>query len=434
MNINNELLATIENNAFVIVGVSSGPDSMALLHLLQQLPLKIVVAHINHKKREASEEEYRFLEVYCYNHNIIFEGTSLTEELEGNFQHAAREFRYEFYRMLYLKYHAKALLTGHHGDDQTETILMRILRGTSLKGLIGIKDDTVFNSMRVIRPLLGCSKQEILEYLDKNQVEYRIDSSNLKSDYTRNYIRNEVIPVINKEFGNTHTKFQNLSANIEEVSNFIDEFALEYYFKKCEVKINWDYFGELHPFMQKEILRRALKDLYKSDINLINNTHIEDLVRVLSSDKKEYIYNLPNEIIMHKFLNSITFAKKREEKAYCFELEGEVIADNKHHFMIVDDAESDYIVIDPNEVSLPLSIRTRKAGDRMIPKGMTGHKKLGSIFIEAHISRHERSTYPIVVDNNDKILWIPKIKMSKYCKSIRENHFIVIKYKRIDFK
>jgi tRNA(Ile)-lysidine synthase len=336
--------------------------------------------------------------------------------------------------MLYIKYHAKALLTGHHGDDQTETILMRILRGTSLKGLIGIQDDTTHNSMRLLRPLLGCSKNEILSYLEENKLEYRVDASNAKNDFTRNYLRNEVLPKIEKEFNNPHIKFQSLSRSIEEVSNFIDEFELEYYFKHCEIKINWDYYIELHPFMQKEILRRALRDLYKEEISTINNNHIEDLVRVLAMDKKEYSYNLPNKMVMTKFLSTITISKVREEKSYCLDFEDRAVIGGIHHFEISGEVTTDCIILDPKEVVFPLRIRTRKAGDRMVPKGMTGHKKLGSIFIEANISRQDRSVYPILVDANDKILWIPQIKMSKYCKIMREKDDIVIKYKRIDFK
>ncbi len=433
MNIDFDLLKTIESNAFIIVGVSSGPDSMTLLHILEQLPFRIVVAHINHKQRRESEEEYKFLEVYCHNNNLIFEGTTFEENVEGNFQHKAREFRYDFYQKLYLKYNAKALLTGHHGDDQVETILMRILRGTSLKGLIGIKDDTTINQMRVVRPLLGCSKEEIIDYLCHHHLEYRIDESNLKSDYTRNYLRNEVVPKITEEFGKTHCKFQNLSNSIEEISNFIDEFELEYYFKNCEIKINWDYFDALHPFMQKELLRRALKEIYQEEIVLINSNHIDDLVRVLTSDKKEYSYDLPNEQVMNKFLNTVTISKVRDEKSYCLELEDKLVISGQHLFEIVDELGDNCVMIDPEEVSLPLKVRTRKLGDKMVPKGMEGRKKLGSIFIEADISRLERAVYPILVDSQDRILWIPQIKMSKYCKTIRENHYIVIKYSGIDF-
>ena len=122
----------------VVLACSYGPDSMCLLDLLRKCELKVVVAHVNHKVRSESDEEYRLLEEYCKKSNIPFEGMSILEEINSNFESKAREIRYNFFEKILTKYKANYLFTAHHGDDLVETILMRISRGASFGGYAGL--------------------------------------------------------------------------------------------------------------------------------------------------------------------------------------------------------------------------------------------------------------------------------------------------------
>ena len=150
------------NNSKIVLGVSSGPDSMCLLNILSDLKekynLEIIVAHVNHKKRVESDEEEHFLEDYCKTRHIIFEKYILNDYQKGNFESFARNKRYEFFTKLVNKYQANYLMTAHHGDDLIETILMRLVRGSNLKGYQGISLITNCSNYKLVRPLLYVNK------------------------------------------------------------------------------------------------------------------------------------------------------------------------------------------------------------------------------------------------------------------------------------
>ena len=140
---------------------------MCLLDLLRRCELKVVVAHVNHKVRSESDEEYRLLEEYSKDNNIPFEGMSILGEINGNFESKAREIRYNFFEEILTKYNANYLFTAHHGDDLVETILMRIGRGASFGGYAGFSEESEFRGKRKVRPLIFVTKKDILEYNEK---------------------------------------------------------------------------------------------------------------------------------------------------------------------------------------------------------------------------------------------------------------------------
>ena len=180
----------IDKDSYVIVACSGGPDSMMLLHVLHTLNFKVVCAHVNHKTRVETEEEYQFVQNYCDINNILFEGTEITESVTENFENYAREFRYNFFQDLAKKYNTSYLFTAHHGDDLVETVLMRVTRGSSLKGYRGFDKVSKRGNLTIIRPFVYITKEYILNYLSDNNIEYRIDNSNKSDDYTRNRFRN----------------------------------------------------------------------------------------------------------------------------------------------------------------------------------------------------------------------------------------------------
>ena len=161
----------IFDNNPVVVGVSSGPDSMCLLNLLEQKTNKLVVCHINHNVRKESTTEEEYLKDYCQKHNLIFESMKITEYKETNFENEARKKRYNFYEKILSKYHSTKLFLAHHGDDQIETILMKIVRGSNLEGYAGIKEISTHKDYTIIRPFLSYTKEDLLDYDERNNIE-----------------------------------------------------------------------------------------------------------------------------------------------------------------------------------------------------------------------------------------------------------------------
>ncbi len=187
----------------IVVGVSAGPDSMALLYILNELRkkigYKIVVAHVNHNVREESKEEAEFLRDYCEKNDIIFEMMIITKYGDDNFHNEARNIRYNYYEDLINKYQANYLMTGHHADDLMETILMRIVRGSTMRGYSGFSDLVDKGKYKIARPLISVTKKELEEFDKKNNIPYRIDKSNFKDKYTRNRYRKSVLPFLKDE-------------------------------------------------------------------------------------------------------------------------------------------------------------------------------------------------------------------------------------------
>ncbi|MEG0137452.1 MAG: tRNA lysidine(34) synthetase TilS [Bacilli bacterium] len=203
----------------VVVGVSGGPDSMALLHLMirvkKALDIEIICAHVNHNTgRKGQYEEQKFVEKYCKTHNVVFETMIINDYGDDNFHNEAHGKRYNFFGNLVKQYNAKYLFTAHHGDDLMETIIMRIVRGSTLRGYSGFSKIVDKGSYKIVRPLIELTKEDILEYNKENKIEYAIDSSNLKDDYTRNRYRKYVIPQIKKEEKNAHKKFYKFSKSL----------------------------------------------------------------------------------------------------------------------------------------------------------------------------------------------------------------------------
>jgi tRNA(Ile)-lysidine synthetase-like protein len=211
----------------IVAGVSGGPDSMALIYILnefkEKMDLRLVCAHINHNTRKETEEEEKYLRNYCKENNIIFECIKVDKWGDDNFENEARTVRYNFFEELVDNYGAKYLMTAHHADDLIETILMRIVRGSTLKGYSGFSKIVQKNGYKIIRPLITLTKDEIIEFDKKNNIKYFIDSTNNDDVHTRNRYRHVVLPFLKKENPNVHKKFIKFSETLLENSNYIDE-------------------------------------------------------------------------------------------------------------------------------------------------------------------------------------------------------------------
>jgi len=421
------------NNETIIIGCSSGPDSMALLHyLLKNTNNKIICCHINHNVRKESKEEEIFLKNYCNKNNITFETTTIKKYNKNNFENEAREKRYQFYEQTLKKYNSKYLFLAHHGDDLIETILMKINRGSSIEGYAGIKEISFKNNYYIIRPFLNYTKEDLIKYNKNNNITYYIDKSNENTKYTRNRYRKNILPLLKQENKNIHKQFLIYSKTLLEYNDYIEK-ILDNTLPNIYInnKINIEKFIEQDIFIQKNLLYKILKNIYNNIPNIIKEKNITDILKIINSKKPNLIIDLPNDIQAIKSYNYIEFTKKiNKDKNYKIELKKINIINNHIIKKINNTNESGNNIckLNSKNIKLPLYIRNKKEGDYIYQLGLNGRKKIKEIFIENKIPLNIRDTYPILVDSEDNILWIPNIKKSKFNSKKDEFYDIILKY------
>lgn len=422
----------------VVAGVSGGPDSMALLSLLIQvkkaLDIEIVCAHVNHNTgRPGQFEEQKFVEKYCRNHNVIFETMTIEDYGDDNFHNEAHTKRYNYFSGLIKKYNAKYLFTAHHGDDLIETILMRIVRGSTLRGYSGFSKEIDKGSYKIVRPLMNLTKDEILAYDKKNKIPYALDSSNQKDVYTRNRFRKYIVPEFKKEDKNVHNKFYKFSKTLLEYNEYIDkEVARKIKTIYVDEVLNVEKFIKEDKVIQMKIIYYILEHIYQDDLMLVTDRHAEILCEVINSKRANVKVHLPNNVQAIKSYNTLVLANLEQKKnEYEIEINKFVNLPNGKNIEVVDksDATDNYICrLSKEDVVLPLHVRTRKDGDKMAVKGMIGNKKVNDIFINEKISMNDRDLWPVVVDNEENIVWLPGLKKSKFDKQKEENYDIILRY------
>lgn len=424
-------------NEKIVVGCSAGPDSMALVDMLlkvrDQYHLTLIVAHVNHNKREQSYEEAEFLKKYCLENGIVFESMIIENYGDDNFHNEARNIRYHFFENIVHKYEAKYLMTAHHGDDLMETILMRIVRGSNLSGYSGFKEIINMDDYVLVRPLIHYTKKELEEYDQENHVPYYVDDSNSKDTYTRNRYRKYVLPFLKEEEKDVHLKFLKFSKTLTEASKFIEkERNLALSRVMDQEKILIDQFLLEDEYLQKEVLYYLLSEFYQDDLILLGDKHIDLILDLIHSNKANSFINLPNNVLARKEYRTFEIVREMDAiTSYEIEFDKSAQLPNGHIIEKIESTEdnsNNICRLDSKEISLPLIIRTRRVGDRIFVKGLNGSKKVKDIFIDKKISLGARDIWPIVQDSTGKIVWIPGIKKSKFDKKKMDSYDIILKY------
>lgn len=424
----------VDKNKHLVVATSGGPDSMALLHLLKTNNYNVICAHVNHNLRTVSDEEYIFVENYCKENNIIFEGMKIEGYKNNKFtEFEARKKRYSFFETILKKYNTDILLTAHHGDDLIETILMRIIRGSNLKGYKGFSKVSTYKDFKIIRPLIFYTKQDIEKYISENNIPCCYDESNKSKKYTRNRIRLDILPLLKQEDKNIHKKFLTLNEELENTQDYISqevEKNIKNNFKDNRLDLN--KFNKLHKFIQKKEIEEILFSIYKENITLINKKHIESIFKIIN-DKNNKKIQLPLDIIVSKEYTYLLFKKNNKIKSnkYNYILKNKVNIENFGTIEYIEDTseKSNYIIkLNSKDIKLPIIVRTKEERDTIEVKNLNGSKKIKKIFIDEKINKNLRDGWPIVTDSENNILWIPGIKKSKFDCDNRAFYDIIIKY------
>lgn len=424
-------------NSCVVIGVSGGPDSMCLLDLFiklkDELNYKLVVSHINHNLRSESEEEYEFVKNYCEKNNIIFEGIKFDKYDTNSIENEAREKRYNFFEKTLKKYNSEYLCLAHHGDDLVETVLMRITRGSTIEGYSAFSKISLRDNYKIIRPLIFYTKDEIHEYLEKNNIEYRIDKTNFSKKYTRNRYRLDILPHLKNEDKNIHKKYLKFSEELKDVSNYIEkEVNKKYNLIVKDNVIDLDLLSKEDSYIIKRILNKYLFNIYNKDINLIESKHIDKIIDIINSNKPNTYITLPNNINIEKSYNKLFINTNMNNENYNYELNDEVIIGDYIIKKVDNTSLTDNYVchLNSNDIKLPLYVRNRKDGDYIEILNLNGKKKIKDLFIDEKISKDKRDIYPLVVDSNNNIVWVPGLKKSKYDRLKNGKYDIILWYTR----
>ena len=325
-------------------------------------------------------------------------------------------------------------MTAHHGDDLMETVLMRIVRGSSLSGYAGFNKESKLKDYKIIRPLITKTKLEIQNYMDSNNLWYAIDKSNLKDVYTRNRYRKYILPKLKDENENVHLKFLKFSEKISEVSNFLEKYTNKVYDEVIkDKKINVKSLLKEDKIVIDNVLSKYLYSFYKNNIHLINDINIETIYNCMNNKKSSLSIDLPGNFRFIKSYNLGYIMSDENKTIYKYKLKDNLSIKGYGTIKKIEsskETDNNILYLDSNDIALPLYVRCRKIGDKMHVKNMKELKKVKNIFIDCKIPIELRDTYPIVVDSNDNILWIPGLKKSQFDRKNSTKYDIILKYEQ----
>ena len=423
----------IENNDIIVVGFSGGPDSVFLVEMLKKLQhffnFKIYLVHINHLLRgEDADSDENFSFEYAKKNNLeIFikriPVKEIAKEIGKTLEEVGREERYKFFSEIYEKVGATKIATAHNKDDQIETFLFRLIRGTSLQGLEGIK----IKNNNVIRPISEIYKKDILEYLNKNEIQYKIDKTNFENEFTRNSIRLDLIPFIEKRY---NIKFkdkifslieeikennQNNSLNLTDytdsknriilekikfLSNFDKKKLFSLFLNKKNIEVNRNKIDEINSLIKSNGTKKIDLDKSYRVVKDYAHLYIEDKKEISIFNNTKIQLKIPSEQIFDNFKISVNIVENLD------------IPRKKNQYLL-DDLYNDII-----------EVRYRKDGDRIF-LDENHSKKVKEVFIEQKIPKDMRDRLPIFLYNN-KIFWIYNVKKA-YIPKINKNENKLIK-------
>jgi tRNA(Ile)-lysidine synthase len=446
----------IPKSSKLLVGVSGGPDSLVLLHFLKQIQsmfaFDLLVAHVDHMFRgDESYEDYLFVEQICKEWGIAFEGTRIDvpaymKQTGESTELAARNLRYRFFEQVMNKYECTVLVLGHHGDDQVETMLMRLTRGASGKARAGIPIKRAFQNGHIIRPFLGITKMEITEYAVEHGLEPRLDPSNESDDYVRNRFRHHVLPFLKQENPLVHEQFQRFSEEIYEDEDFFHELVSrkmnEVWIERTRgfAIISIDSLLAMPKPLQRRAIQLILNYLYLERPSSLAALHINQLLTLFLNPQPSAELHLPGGLIIEKSYSTCIFRfSKYESLEYTLLLQipGDTFLPNGYKIKAQYIGEAtmggnDTLLLPVSSVSLPLTVRSRQEGDRMRVKGLGGTKKIKDIFINEKVPLFKRNSWPVVIDGTGQIIWLPGLKKS-YIESqsvIDHSSFIYLQYQK----
>ncbi len=417
----------------VLVGVSGGPDSVALLHCLVELrsswSVHLVVVHLNHQLRGATaDQEAAFVERLASRLEVPCEigsrdVASYGAEHRLSIQEAARAVRYAFYDEVAARRGAGKIALGHQANDNAESVLMHVLRGTGPRGLAGIPP---VRDGRIIRPLIDLGRLQILRFLEERGSEYVRDHSNLDPKYLRTRIRHELLPLLKENFNPKVVHALTRLASIvrqeedffnQQIRSAFQDLVLEQ--RTNRITLSASGLARLHPALLQRLVRQAVLSL-RGNLKRLGHNHVGAVVRLVKGPLPSGRLDLPNGVWVVRDRDEVTFSVGAPESRPRFEYHvagpgttlireigtclrlsvcdaSEVVVTGKHHPTTA--------FLDLDAVSFPVIVRSLRRGDRFRPLGMSGSQKLKAFFINHKVPRSKRHRCPLLLSGG-RIVWV----------------------------
>ena len=417
----------------LVVALSGGADSTALLDLLAKLPhynLHLIAAHLNHCLRGTeSDTDEEFCRLVAVRQGIPFEARridvkTLAEVSRLNLEDAGRRARIEFLDEVCSKYGATAVALAHHADDQAETVLMRLLRGSGMTGLSGM---AYRNARGYVRPLLDITRSDIEQYLRARGLKWREDASNGETIYLRNRVRHKLLPILEKYnpairscLATTASIISGDEALLEELTErvFAESFLVEDGRAVCSI----GQLRTLNPALRRRVLRHAFKQV-SGTLEGVSVRHIDAISDLIDSDRPNSRIALPQAVAVVREYDKMVFMYSdelaletdfelliAEPGIYRLPCGGSLVVELIN--VVTLPVDSGTACFDLDKIPFPWLVRTFRPGDRIVPFGMSGRKKVKDVFIDRKIPVSERRRIPLLFCGDD-LVWIAGVCASE---------------------
>lgn len=415
----------IQKGDGVIVGLSGGADSSALLVVLKSLQeaynLRLAAVHVNHQLRgEEALRDQHFSQRLCECLDIPFKVVSVDVEAYSkkmglSFELAGREVRYQAFEDYRKTLGFDKIAVAHHKGDQAETLMLRLIRGTGLEGLSGIRPQ---RDQTIIRPLLYVSRGEIEAYCQSKGIDILVDHTNLETEYNRNFIRLRLLPLIEERFSVDLTEtLSKMATLLAQDSDYFKEEVDRLWLEKVSpcpggYEIELDVVSNLHPALSSRMIRRLFKEVRGSltDLSLEHVSQIQNMS--LSKTRKEFVYKSVTFTACGGLLRTTTKAPLTDEEPSaktCPQIIVEEVVDLENMGIKKNNLA---IFVDASTLKGSLSLRHRQPKDQFQPWGMKGHKKLQDFLVDQKVPREIRDQIWLLCDE-EKILWVYGYRQSE---------------------
>lgn len=461
----------ITNHSTVIIAVSGGVDSMVLLNAINAVDIsqrpKIIIAHVNHCLRTQSDLEEKYLIEWSEKFKIQIEIShwDKVQHPKHGIEEAARNYRFKFFEKLMIRYTVDFILTAHTSDDQSETFLMNVIRGGTLEQLKSIEDRKNFEGLKLIRPMLNFSKNEVIKLAKDNNVKWFEDNSNTSEVYFRNRIRRKVLPIMKEENPKVLDHIRHYAEQIQDATSILND-VIDKEIKILKNKEEYDLLNFNHYDLKyRRLILRSIINKYDPSIKL-GFVKLDLVIKFLFNNKDANAqFFLGNNSILYKFydkfkLGSIisfpqsqgnngvkSYALKEQLKNYQEVILRKPIYLDHQTIIVLDYLDSlnlscksgtgslhydckafDKFVFSDNQVTFPLKLCTSDGGDILRLKD-GGTKKVRREMIDQKIPKFQRNQQMIIKDSNNQTIWFPGLKKSYLEINLDENKMQYVLYK-----
>ena len=422
-----------------VLAVSGGVDSMVLLEQFFQLqkkyPIIITVVHIHHHLRQESDEEEVMVREFCRKRNLSVEVCHWEEGSSQNsgIEEKARQFRYEKLKESQQKHHASYVVVAHHADDQVETVLMKLTRGSTLEGIAGMKPMRPFGEGYLIRPFLTVDKKVLYEYASMHQILYSEDTTNQSVAYTRNRFRQEMIPLFKKENPKFNQKIQEFTKTLQEQQELIGTITYQWMEQALvELPNGWSWNKDSYLKQPIGLQKVILVEISKKIGGLLSTKNVSDIHKAILSDTSQLSLNLPKGWIFQKRYQQLFLVKKeveaivyKEFRVEKFQTEDIVLSKNERVSFTKEEGWEMMVSCE----DFPLIIRRRKSGDSLLLRS-NQHQSLRRYCINEKIPKEEREKLWVVENATKEIIAILGFRKPQSLSKMKETDKIRVFYRK----